>query len=59
MNKKDMDFFANIDEDNISLLGSRFTRLAARPRVGLPHKGNRLDYSEMLNKQHWVRPRLS
>lgn len=59
MNKKELEFLEDIDEDTIGLLGSRFARIAARPRGGVPHKGNRSGYSEMLGKQHWVRPRLS
>lgn len=59
MNKKELEFLDDIDEDTIGLLGSRFARMTARPKSELHHKGNRTGYSEMLNKQHWVRPRLS
>jgi len=59
VNKKELEFLEEIDEDTISLLGSRFARIAARPRSGLQNKGNRSGYSELLGKQHWVRPRLS
>lgn len=59
MNQEHRDRFDDIDEETIALLGSRFARLATRPKTGLQNKPNRAGYNELLSKQHWVRPKLS
>jgi len=59
VNKEHRNRFDDIDEDTIGLLGSRFARLAARPKPVLQNKPNRPGYNELLSKQHWVRPKLS
>ena len=59
MNQKHLDLLDDIDEDTIGLLGSRFTRLATRPKSGLPPKRERAGHNELMSKQHWVRPKLS
>jgi hypothetical protein len=59
VNQEHLDLLEDLDEDTIGLLGSRFARLANRPKPGLQHKRERAGYSELLGKQHWVRPRLS